>query len=198
LGVLGLLRRRLLVGLGVAFWTLSAAMVVAGLPMALSHPLAKMPRTGLMFVSGALLWAYRDKIVMDRRLAVLCMALVTVGSFSPNYRLIAAPAVAYLMLYAALAWGRHRRLVLNNDVSYGTYVYAFPIQQTCLMVGVPTAWFTFTVISMALTLPLAATSWFVIERPAMRGRWPSLRPRVVRPAAPLPLPARSDAPFLER
>jgi peptidoglycan/LPS O-acetylase OafA/YrhL len=198
LGVLGLLRRRVLVVLGVAFWTMSAAMVAAGLPMALSHPLAKMPRTGLMFVSGALLWAYRDKIVIDRRVAMVCVALVAVGSLSPNYRLVAAPALAYLMLYAAIALGRHRRLVLRNDLSYGTYVYAFPVQQTCLMVGFPTAWFTFSVISVALTLPLAAVSWFLVERPALRGRWPTLRTRVAGPAGTLPLPARREAAFLER
>jgi peptidoglycan/LPS O-acetylase OafA/YrhL len=197
LGVLGLIRRRVLVGLAVVFWTMSAAIVAAGLPMALSHPLAKMPRTGLMFVSGALLWAYRDKIVMDRRLAAVCLALVAIGSLSPNYRLVAAPALAYLMLYGGLALGRYRRLVLSNDLSYGTYVYAFPVQQTCLMLGVPTAWFAFSVISAMLTLPLAAASWFLVERPVLRGRLPVSRTRVAAASGSSPVPAQSEAAFLE-
>jgi peptidoglycan/LPS O-acetylase OafA/YrhL len=174
LGVLGLLRRRLLVGLAATFWAMSAALVVAGVPQTVSHPLAKMPRTGLMFVCGALLWAYRDRIPLDRRLAVAAALAVAAGSLTPNYRLVAAPAVAYLMLYLAMAWGRHRRLVLTNDISYGTYVYAFPVQQAALLAGATTAWLPFTVVSLALTLPLAGASWFLVERPGLQQG----RPRV--------------------
>jgi peptidoglycan/LPS O-acetylase OafA/YrhL len=169
LAVLGLLRRRVLVCLAATFWAMSAALVVAGVPQTVSHPLAKMPRTGLMFVCGALLWAYRDRVVMDRRLAVAAALAVAAGSLTPNYRLVAAPAVAYLMLYLALAWGRHRRLVIKNDISYGTYVYAFPVQQAALLAGATTAWFTFTLVSLVLTLPLAAASWFLVERPVLHG-----------------------------
>ena len=196
LGVLGLLRRRVLVGLAVIFWSLSAGLVAAGLPMALSHPLAKMPRTGLMFVSGALLWAYRDKVVMDRRLAGVAAAAIALGSLSPNYRLVAAPAVAYLALYGALALGRHRRMVVRNDLSYGTYVYAFPVQQTCMLAGLPTAWFAFSILSVLLTLPLAAASWLLIERPVLHGTWPLSRSRVTAPSLPAPVYAGKEGPSL--
>jgi peptidoglycan/LPS O-acetylase OafA/YrhL len=171
LGVLGMLRRRLLVWLAVTFWTMSAVLVAAGVPQTVSHPLAKMPRTGLMFVCGALLWAYRDRVVLDRRLAAAAALALAAGSLTPNYRLVAAPAVAYLMLYLAMAWGRHRRLVLENDLSYGTYVYAFPLQQAALLAGATTVWIPFTLVSLVLTLPVAAASWFLVERPSLhRGR----------------------------
>ncbi len=106
-----------------------------------------------MFVCGALLWAYRDRVTMDRRLAAAAALALAAGSLTPNYRLVAAPAVAYLMLYLAMAWGRHRRLVLSNDLSYGTYVYAYPVQQAALLAGATTAWLPFTVVPSSSPSP---------------------------------------------
>ena len=166
LGVAGLLRRRVLAGLTVTFWVLSAAMASAGVPALFG--VLRVPRVGLMFGCGALLWAYRDRIPLDRRLAAASVGLVAVGSLTPDYRLLGAPAVAYLALFAGLRFGRHRRLALSNDVSYGTYVYAFPLQQALLLAGFTTAWLPFALASAAVTVPVAAASWFLVERPMLR------------------------------
>ena len=66
-----------------------------------------------------------------------------------------------------------KRLV-KNDLSYGIYIYAFPVQQ--LVCGYTVSrnigWLVTLVVSSVLTFMLAALSWFLIERPALR-----LRPR---------------------
>jgi hypothetical protein len=48
-----------------------------------------------------------------------CMAL-------PEYSLFAAPFLAYTVV-AAAALIKNKQLVLRSDISYGTYIHAFPM-----------------------------------------------------------------------
>jgi peptidoglycan/LPS O-acetylase OafA/YrhL len=49
------------------------------------------------------------------------------------------------------------------------YVYAFPVQQLLVLLGV-TDWglLPYVVMSIVGTVPLAALSWYLVERPAQR------------------------------
>ncbi len=75
----------------------------------------------------------------------------------------------YLVLY--LAYLPNRFLQGFNrigDYSYGIYLYAFPIQRLTEYWGLantPVTWFLY---SLPLTILLAAFSWHVIEKPALR------------------------------
>ena len=56
----------------------------------------------------------------------------------------------------------------TSDLSYGTYIYAFPVTQLLVLAGAA----RFGPIGLALsagvaTLVIAAASWFLIERPAI-------------------------------
>ena len=55
------------------------------------------------------------------------------------------------------------------DISYGAYIYAFPVQQLLAVFGAYHwgVWW-FTLAATLCTIPLAAASWFLIERPVMR------------------------------
>lgn len=53
------------------------------------------------------------------------------------------------------------------DYSYGIYIYAFPIQQIVAQVAPHASPMANSVISLALTLPFAAASWHLIEKPAL-------------------------------
>lgn len=167
LGVVRLLRVPVVLAIGAVAWSLSLLLVggeTAGLV-----PLAS--RCALMFACGALLWMWADRVPVDRRLVgVAAVALFGAAAFLPDYRLLAAPAIAYLALVAGLELGRFPRLVLRNDLSYGVYIYGFVLAQAILMVGVDLPWVPFAVLSLAVTLPVAAASWFVVERPAQRLR----------------------------
>jgi hypothetical protein len=58
---------------------------------------------------------------------------------------------------------------MSNDVSYGMYIYGFPIQQSLVMLGIAgIGWFSFAIVGLVATVPLAALSWWLIERPSLR------------------------------
>ncbi|HEY6892836.1 MAG TPA: hypothetical protein VI258_01610, partial [Rhodanobacteraceae bacterium] len=54
------------------------------------------------------------------------------------------------------------------DLSYGTYLWAFPVQQTIVAFGHVTAPFALFAIATPIVLAIAVLSWLAIERPALR------------------------------
>ena len=65
------------------------------------------------------------------------------------------------------------------DLSYGIYIYAFPVQQAVTALCLARGWSLAVCLLLSLTvvlvlvLVLAALSWFSVEQPAMRAaqRW---------------------------
>lgn len=77
--------------------------------------------------------------------------------------LLATPMWALGLPAVVLGLGRLAAPKLPADLSYGLYIYAFPLQQVLAANGMLTLW-----TSMAATLPFAAASWFLVEKPALR------------------------------
>ena len=123
---------------------------------------------GIMFLAGALVFQLRHRLPLNSLLVAVSAAVVILSAWLPDYRVVAALPLAYLLI-AVGAIGRHRRLQLKNDLSYGAYIFAFPLQQLLATLGAA-AWGVspFWLIATALTLPVAAASWFLIERPSLR------------------------------
>ena len=73
------------------------------------------------------------------------------------------------------------------DLSYGIYIYAFPVQQAMTELSLRHGWplAASVVLSLAVIVPLALLSWFVVERPAIQlvRRWRSAGPRAAAPGA---------------
>lgn len=107
-------------------------------------------RNGFLFFAGAALWLSRTKVPL------------WLGGISA----LAFPFVGPLALPTAVV-GLSRPGKLPADLSYGVYIYAFPIQQQLALMG------QLNVLTGVLAvLPFAAASWFLVEKPAMR-----LKPR---------------------
>ncbi|WP_006245481.1 acyltransferase family protein [Mycolicibacterium tusciae] len=124
-------------------------------------------RTAIMFAAGACIYHWRDVIPARWSLVGVCVVIVGASSFLPDYRVVAALPLAYALIVSG-ALVRNKHLQLRTDLSYGLYIYAFPIQQLLAMSGLlalnPLVFF---VVSVIATLPLAALSWFMIEKPAL-------------------------------
>lgn len=123
-------------------------------------------RTAIMFSAGAFLYQWRDKIPARWSLVAISVAIVLIASPLPDYRVVAALPLAYAVIVSG-ALVSTKRLRLRTDLSYGVYIYACPIQQLLAISGL--IWLTplaFAALSTVMTLPLAALSWFLVEKPA--------------------------------
>ena len=143
-------------------------------------------RLSLMFLAGALLYRFRNVIPARWSLVVVSLVIVLASSMLPNYRVVGAIPLAYVIIVSG-ALIHNKGLVLRTDLSYGIYIYAYPIQQLLVMCGL--AFLNpgvFAVVAAIATLPLAALSWFLVEKPAI-----SLKSRLRRKSIP---PADSREP----
>lgn len=77
--------------------------------------------------------------------------------------LLMTPAWIFGLPLLVVALGSLRSVRLPADISYGLYIYAFPLQQLLAAHGR----LTFATALLA-TAPVALASWFLVEKPALR------------------------------
>jgi peptidoglycan/LPS O-acetylase OafA/YrhL len=169
LAVVGLLRSR---------WLALVAVVLLIAPQSLpgGHPLAGLPlfgyglisRYALAFSLGILAYVWRHRVPLDDRLAIIGAILFAVSLLTKTVPVVGVPAMAYLILWAA--WRLpFRRFDVRWDLSYGVYIYAFPVQQGLALLGaamLPVA--VLFPLALATTIPFAFASYVLVERPALR------------------------------
>jgi peptidoglycan/LPS O-acetylase OafA/YrhL len=170
LGLLRILRPSVVQGAAVLFWAWLAVITMTGQWLHLPNELwmGAVPRLGLMFALGSLAYLHRDRVPVTGCLAATSVAVLTVSLFTPNYHLFGAPALAYLVLWAGIELGQVPWLRLETDVSYGVYLYGAPVMVALLLGDVLDRWWSLTAVTLAVVVPLAAASWFLVERPVLR------------------------------
>lgn len=122
------------------------------------------------FLGGALLYMLKDRIRYSAPPAIVAGAVAfAVISLQPSWGgQLTAPLVAYFLLWVSLVVPAPRA-ILRNDVSYGAYIYAFPVQQIVVTAGLHELGLVpYVLICGVVTGILAAASWFLVERPVMR------------------------------
>lgn len=79
---------------------------------------------------------------------------------------VLVPCGMFYLAYRGVRWIRGAP---HQDISYGVYIYAFPIQQTMTQLSLDRGWpwLACLVLSLAATCALAWMSWHWVERPAM-------------------------------
>lgn len=187
---------------------LSAGLVVMTLPIigwnigefhGEAHMINDSLRLLTFFAAGVLAHALRDRIPTSHTAAALSAVVVLAAGFTSEMVLHTFTAIplTYLLLHVGATW--RTSIAAKEDVSFGLYIYGYPVQQVLGMVGLAFApvW-VFAIISLALTYPLALASWRMVEKPAMRLRLPSRPARDVTPTdAPAPAaPAAEPAEVL--
>jgi peptidoglycan/LPS O-acetylase OafA/YrhL len=71
-----------------------------------------------------------------------------------------------------------------GDLSYGLYIYGWPVEQTLLYAsGGKLAWWQLFPLALAITGVIALASWHLVEKPALRRK----------PTATIPAPAPTPA-----
>jgi peptidoglycan/LPS O-acetylase OafA/YrhL len=122
-----------------------------------------------VFFWGACAWLWRDKIPIHPALAILALiiTLITIP-FSPWFMVLAPFAASYLALWVGFAC-RIKFLAWcdKTDLSYGVYLFAFPIQQTFVSAGFTNPWVLFA-IATPVSLAVAFLSWTFVEKPFLQ------------------------------
>jgi len=183
LGLTGLLARKWVVPvLTVGCWALY--MALQGRLDADSFVLSRLAdglRFALLFLAGVLIFKIGRRLPVTWPIVTLAAALFVGSLFLPDYRTLGVWPYAYLLVSVG-ALTKVRWLTMRNDLSYGLYIYAFPIQQVMagtILASLPVA--AFAGFAVAFTIPLAAASWFFVEKPSSRlftRRKPDLAPTV--------------------
>jgi peptidoglycan/LPS O-acetylase OafA/YrhL len=181
----------------------------------LRQPNAAVPYTAVdnirylmvFFFTGVLAFQSRTWLLVHG-LMVLPLAAIFVASIGTRFvEISSAVFLGYAMLWiSTFSFGPLRAFTNKNDYSYGTYIYAGPIQQMIVHFLPGFAPWVITAFAVGIAVPLAVYSWELIERPALAMRRPirdwlfAVRHRIeanwawLAPARPLqPLPLAADA-----
>lgn len=128
------------------------------------------------FGMGMLFFLFAEKIPISRSLGAVGALATALAAFTPVFVEVAAVAGSYaLLVFGAVAPEWFRNLTAKGDVSYGVYVYAFPIQQILVPLSIATgtwAWLANTVLALPLALMAGWISWRFVEKPFMTYRRP--------------------------
>ncbi len=176
LGVVGLWRRSWA-------WLLLAAVLLmvnsttisAHLP--LSHPLLSLlggARTDVRYLAafciGAALYAQRDRVALRWDIFSLGLVayLISLLANPTLHESVAIVTIPYLTLVLAFRTGHRLSLPKRlGDLSYGIYLYAFPVEQVMAQYITRTPSVVFAM-AMPATAAVAFLSWHAIEAPALR------------------------------
>jgi peptidoglycan/LPS O-acetylase OafA/YrhL len=166
--------------LSAAWWVYFTAWAVQSGHL-IGHEMAKqMPGQLMYFLAGAWAWCQREQL---RRwghglgaFGLVIMTLVTLFDGHPLHGpdvwdVLAPIGRTALGMWAALGVPHVRALQPRHDLSYGLYLWHFPVIQACVAMGLfaNTAWLGLTAALLATVL-LAWASWHLIEAPALRRR----------------------------
>lgn len=121
------------------------------------------------FGAGMILYLLRDRLPIRAWLAgisgiILIITLFT-GAFNTAFSVFGAYLVFWLALSPQL---KHVRATHFGDLSYGTYIFAWPIQQLLVNSFPNMTWWENSVSALIITLPLAYASWHLIEKRALK------------------------------
>lgn len=123
-----------------------------------------------IFLGGALVNLLRHRLPLHWAGAVGSLALIVpaVWLLDGWGAQLTAPAIAYLSLWLG-SRVPSPGFVQKHDISYGVYIYAFPVQQLLVLTGIHTQGLVvYDLVAFVCTVPLAAASWLLVERPVMR------------------------------
>jgi peptidoglycan/LPS O-acetylase OafA/YrhL len=142
-------------------------------------------RLPFLFATGAALYVHRVRVPLSIGIAIGLAAAAFLASGGAAYRPLLFLAEAYGVVWLALAPPWRPALDPRHDLSYGIYLYGWPVQQALQALWPNLAPAPALALALAVTAAVAALSWFLVERPALALKARAIRPPVL-PSGPEP------------
>lgn len=122
------------------------------------------------FFGGALVLLFQDKIPVNTFLAIsFLLATLLLTAWEPRWMgQASAPLFTYFLLWAGARMPSFE-FVRSEDLSYGLYIYAFPLTQLLYQIKLADyiGSLGFLLVLTLASLAAAALSWFLVEKPAL-------------------------------
>lgn len=132
-------------------------------------PIAQLLPLLFVFLLGAVVTLYKDKIFLNNGLAIagiiFCIAM-TQSKFAIWGLYIGW--MYFILVIGFQHWKTAQYLTLPGDLSYGIYIYAFPVQQTVAKLFQTGSPLFNMIISMIIVYPIAFLSWKIVEKPSLK------------------------------
>lgn len=145
------------------------------------------------FVLGTAVYVLRKHVWLSWRLLAVLWGLVLVSLATVYFVELLLLALGYsVLVFAFLPQGALLHYNRIGDFSYGTYIYAFPVQQLSVHLFGPQEWYGNVLTTLPMVLLLAALSWRLVERPSL-SLVGSIADRMVTRQAPAAVEAHDNA-----
>jgi peptidoglycan/LPS O-acetylase OafA/YrhL len=124
-------------------------------------------RPSMYFLIGVFFYVNRDKVILDLKLAVLAL-IIALSSFGKDWFLYVFPlAFVYLIFFTAYATKFINTDKVLGDVSYGLYIYAWPVQQMVAQLFPDFTPVRNMLLSTLIVVSIAFLSWHWLEKPML-------------------------------
>lgn len=136
---------------------------------------------GFLFLLGVLAYLWREWLlkIVKGRVVIIVVAYLTIRAaiaavgvsanavHSSMLAILVYPLLALAVFSTAFSFaGMSRQILAGNDYSYGLYIYHMPVVYALIHYDV-TGYAGFILMTLLVTV-FATSSWFFIERPALR------------------------------
>ncbi|MCF6217950.1 MAG: acyltransferase [Gammaproteobacteria bacterium] len=123
-----------------------------------------------LFFVGAAFYLWRDKIRLPSKLIYFGLPLLLLSAMNQTlFFVVYSLLLPFIIFYVAyVPSGGVRKFNKLGDYSYGIYIYAFPVQQSLLVIMPDISVPLMIVSSFLITLFLSVLSWHLIEKRCLK------------------------------
>jgi peptidoglycan/LPS O-acetylase OafA/YrhL len=117
------------------------------------------------FLAGAVIYHWRPRL--NGAAAAACALVSLAALLLGGFWLVLPTFFAYTVIYAALGLPQLPNMARYGDLSYGIYIYGWPVKQLIIHFGLAATWYGVGALATVISIGLGFLSWHLIEKVAL-------------------------------